>query len=117
MIFRDICLSMIVWYMFLVKFVQENNRRLLEMDFHTSVVLFWLDEDFPNYSFLSINLVRFCPSRRSDIQSTLVISKSKGLSEILRDIRTSTCQICRLEEKYNSNNHISQMNMLFDSLS
>ena len=35
----------------------------------------------------------------SYIQSTLVISKSKGLSEILRDIRTSTYQICRIEEK------------------
>ena len=35
----------------------------------------------------------------SYIQSTLVISKSKGLSEILRDIRTSTYQICKIEEK------------------
>ena len=34
-----------------------------------------------------------------NIQSTLVISNSKGLSEILRDIRTSTYQICRIEEK------------------
>ena len=33
------------------------------------------------------------------IQSTLIISNSKGLSEILRDIRTSTYQICRTEEK------------------
>ena len=33
------------------------------------------------------------------LQSTLVISNSKGLSEILRDIRTSTYQICRTEEK------------------
>ena len=33
------------------------------------------------------------------IQSTLVISNSKGLSEILRDIRTSTYLICRIEEK------------------
>ena len=33
------------------------------------------------------------------VQSTLVISNSKGLSEILRDIRTSTYQICRTEEK------------------
>ena len=33
------------------------------------------------------------------IQSTPVISNSKGLSEILRDIRTSTYQICRTEEK------------------
>ena len=33
------------------------------------------------------------------IQSTLVISNSKGLSEILRDISTSTYQICSIEEK------------------
>ena len=33
------------------------------------------------------------------IQSTLIISNSKGLSEILRDIRTSTYQICSIEEK------------------
>ena len=38
-------------------------------------------------------------SVRFYIQSTLVISKSKGLSETLRDIRTSTYQICRIEEK------------------
>ena len=35
----------------------------------------------------------------SHIQSTLVISNFEGLSEILRDIRTSTYQICRIEEK------------------
>ena len=35
----------------------------------------------------------------TELQSTLVISNSKGLSEILRDIRTSTYQICRIEEK------------------
>ena len=33
--------------------------------------------------------------------SRLVISNSKGLSKILRDIRTSTYQICRLQEKIN----------------
>ena len=33
------------------------------------------------------------------IQSTLVISNSKELSEILQYIRTSTYQICRIEEK------------------
>ena len=33
------------------------------------------------------------------LQSALVISNSKGLTEILRDIRTSTYQICRIEEK------------------
>ena len=32
------------------------------------------------------------------IQSTLVISKSKGPSKTLRDIRTSTYQTCRIEE-------------------
>ena len=35
------------------------------------------------------------------IQSTLVISKSKGPSETLRDIRSSTYQICRIEENTN----------------
>ena len=35
------------------------------------------------------------------IQSTLVISKSKGPSETLRDIRTLTYQICRIEENTN----------------
>ena len=35
----------------------------------------------------------------SEIQSTLVISNSKELSEILRDSLTSTYQICRIEEK------------------
>ena len=34
-----------------------------------------------------------------NIQSTLVISNSTGLSGKLRDIRTSTYQICRIEEK------------------
>ena len=34
-----------------------------------------------------------------DVQSTHVISNSKGLSETLRDIRTSTYQIFRIEVK------------------
>ena len=33
------------------------------------------------------------------IQSTLVISKSKGPSKTVRDIRTLTYQICSIEEK------------------
>ena len=36
---------------------------------------------------------------KSLIQSTLVISKSKGLSKTLRDIRTSTYQICSIKKK------------------
>ena len=35
------------------------------------------------------------------VQSTLLISKSKGLLEILRDIHTSTYQICGIEDKIN----------------
>ena len=34
-------------------------------------------------------------------QSTLIISKSKGPSETLPDIRTLTYQICRIEENTN----------------
>ena len=49
------------------------------------------------------------------LQSTLVISKSKGPAETLRDIHSSTYQMCRIEEKNQTNNQISQMNMLFDS--
>ena len=33
-----------------------------------------------------------------EVQSTLVISNSKGLYETLRDIRTSTYQVCGTEE-------------------
>ena len=48
--------------------------------------------------------VHFCILRRQ-IQSTFVISKFKGLSEILRDTSSLTCQICRIEKK-KSNNRI-----------
>ena len=40
------------------------------------------------------------------IQSTLVISNSKGLTETLRDIRTSTYQGWESEENNKLNNHI-----------
>ena len=40
------------------------------------------------------------------IQSTLVISNSKGLTESLRDIRTSTYQSLGSEENNKLNNHI-----------
>ena len=46
--------------------------------------------------------------RLTTIQSTLVILNSNGLSGILRDIRTSTYQICG---KNNSNTHIQQIYM------
>ena len=38
-------------------------------------------------------------TNESKVQSTLVISNSKGLSEIIRDIRSSTYQVCRIEGK------------------
>ena len=44
----------------------------------------------------------------TEVQSTLIISKSKGSSETLRDIRISTYQICRIEE---NTNQTSQINM------
>ena len=40
------------------------------------------------------------------IQSTLVISNSKGLPETLRDVRTSIYPSCGSEENNKSNNHI-----------
>ena len=46
------------------------------------------------------NVLSVCSRvRLNNIQSTLVISNSKGLSAILRDLNTSTYQICRIEEK------------------
>ena len=45
------------------------------------------------------------------IQSTLVISNSKGLYETVRDIRTSTYQICRLRQTINRTTTFNRMNM------
>ena len=71
----------------------------------------------PQYKSASILNLRFVNVRNLNIQSTLVISKSQESSEILPDIRTSTYQICRIEEKNKLNNHISQMYIYFDSRS
>ena len=46
-----------------------------------------------------VSLIPQIPCNNKKVQSTLVISNSKGLSEILRDIRTSKYQICRVQEK------------------
>ena len=50
---------------------------------------------------VSTFLVKTCINYAPDlgIQSTLIILTSKGLSEILRDIHTSTYQNCRIEKK------------------
>ena len=45
------------------------------------------------------------------IQSTLVISKLKRPSETLRDIRTSTYQIFRIEENSNRTTKFLRKNM------
>ena len=50
------------------------------------------------------------------VESTLVISKAKGHSDILRDIRTLTYQICRNRGENKSNSQISQMNEVRDVL-
>ena len=46
-------------------------------------------------------LNKACNHRIKDIQSTLVISNLKGPSETLRDIRSSTYQMFRIEENTN----------------
>ena len=45
------------------------------------------------------------------IQSTLVISNSKGLYETVRDIRTSTYQICGLRKTINRTTTFNRLNM------
>ena len=55
--------------------------------------------DLQTVQIFFLGTVRICMYLLFKLQSTLVISNSNGLSEILRDIRTSTYQICRIEEK------------------
>ena len=47
------------------------------------------------------------------VQSTHVISKSTGLSEIVRGIRTSTYQNCRFEEKKIEQPHLTNENVIW----
>ena len=44
----------------------------------------------------SLGFIATLHKQNEVLYSRLVISRSKGLSEILRDIRTSTYQICRM---------------------
>ena len=53
------------------------------------------EDSLPNTSRRKVNR----PRRTTHVRSTVVITKSKGLSEIFRDIYISTYQICRYEEK------------------
>ena len=59
----------------------------------------------------SIYMAGFYPAK---IQLAVLISKSKGLSETLRDIRISTYQICRIEQNTNrttkfTNEHVIRL--------
>ena len=55
------------------------------------------DHHSADYIFWSFEIDEFIFSHLK-IESTLVISKSKEPDETLRDIRTSTYQMCRIEE-------------------
>ena len=59
-----------------------------------------------NSTFLSNNPDSAPDNTCTNIQSTPVISNSKGLTETLRDIRTSTYQSWESEENNKLNNHI-----------
>ena len=50
--------------------------------------------------------ISLCDGGKLEVQSTLVISKSKGHIETLRDIHTSTYQSWESEENNKLNNHI-----------
>ena len=47
------------------------------------------------------------------MHSTLVISKSEGLSKIHLDIRTSTYQICGIEEQYIEQPHLTNVYVIW----
>ena len=82
----------------------------MNFDFETDRVYCGFDDDefyieaFGNYIQCSFKYFEQC------IQSALVISNSKGLSEIHRDIRTLTYQISKIE-KINSNSQVPQIHM------
>ena len=63
----------------------------------------WAHMSESPFSVLRLSILYHAGGIRTSVtakhRSTLVISKSKRLFEILRDIRTSTYQICKIEEK------------------
>ena len=76
----------------LLTFFQQKNIRILYIESAKTVNEMTLNKLVKLKALWTIRPCYF------KVQSTLVISNSKGLSEILRDIRTSTYQICRIEE-------------------
>ena len=69
--------------------------KLLYPDIYFTLFLLYPVEDLPPY----VSPLDWTQRNFPEIQSALVISNSKGFPEIRRDIRTSTYQICRIEEK------------------
>ena len=72
--------------------VPSENVSLKHMQ-TIEIQLVCTSRSFGGASLSTYKIIGYCR-----IQSTLVISKSKGLYETLRDIRTSTYQICGTEE-------------------
>ena len=70
---------------------------------HSSVPLSLESKTTTNLEISSSPVIVLCTSLTYQYQehSTLVLSKSKGLSEIRRPICSSTYQICRIEAKRN----------------
>ena len=75
---------------------EGSNGVVVSQDTKELLVLMYAD-DISNFT----DAVTRLQEQTDIIQSTLVISKSKGSSETLRDIRISTYQICKIEENTN----------------
>ena len=80
-----------VYFFFLYVFVYEPHSR--------SLFINYLNEISINKVKVHSQSIGVRADMHIELQSTLVISNSKGLSEILRDIRSSTYLVCRIEEK------------------
>ena len=78
---------------------EVQNRSGPSLIYNQNDCNFFLSANHPASSYQVSSQTAFRSGEKLKIQSTLVVSNSKGLSEILRDIRTSTYQICRTEEK------------------
>ena len=72
----------------------ENNKNKKSVKFQVDVLNFC--------DFIQVFVFTRNHHLKIQVQSTLIISKLKGPSETLRDIRTLTYQIFRIEENTNS---------------
>ena len=82
------------------KFYDENHEVLVTGELKPASAVDSTTIDFGRILSVTDQLLDLLQSLVANLlKSTLVISNSKGPSEILRDIRTSTYQIYRIEEK------------------